>query len=623
MTNIETTETLSKITAYMKYARYDAYKQRRETWREIITRNMVMHIHKFPDHEKEIKEQYEFVFKKQVLPSMRSLQLAGKAIERHNNRIYNCCFIPIETVEAFAEIFFLLLCGSGVGFSIQYCHMEKMPLINKGNTSEPYVIDDSIEGWADAVKAIINANYYGCPQPEFDYSHIRKKGSILKTTGGYAPGHEPLQHTLDAVKSIFEKKQNGDKLEPIECHDIICHISEAVYAGGIRRAALISLFSHNDQAMMNAKSGDKWFIDNKQRGMSNNSVVLLRSELEEGKFRELFETVRNNKTGEPGIYITNDYNLGTNPCCEVSLRPYQFCNLTEINCASLESQDDLNKRAIAASIIGTLQATYTDFSYLRPIWKQTTEEEALLGVSLTGIATKVCDSLDFSVAAELVNVTNQIWAKKLGINSAARLTCIKPAGTTSLIFGCSSGIHPYHSQYYIRRLRVGKNEPIYEYLKNTVPELLEDCVMRPDIMAVISIPIKSPDDAIFRNENVLDFLERIKKYYTEWVLSGHNVGINTHNISATISVKDEEWNQVIDWMWHNTDFYNGLTIMQYNDFVYKQTPFEECSKEVFESLYVHCPKINLNKITEEAYDADEKIKLESACSGGMCELTHL
>lgn len=624
-------EILQEITTYMKYARYVPRHNRRETWEEIVNRNILMHIKKYPQFEKEIRYHYQDVFDKKVLPSMRSLQLAGKAIEKHNNRMYNCCYLPINCIESFSEIFFLLLCGCGVGFSVQNHHINDLPEFSHPTEKEEYIIEDSIEGWADSVKVLMNAYLNKGKMPEFDYNKIRSKGSVLLTTGGYAPGYEPLKKTLDSIIKLLEKKQTN-KLTSLECHDIICYIAESVYAGGIRRSALISLFSKDDTDMINCKNGSSWFIDNKQRCMSNNSIVLLRKDLTEVEFKNLFKMVEKNKTGEPGIYLTNDLNSLTNPCSEISLggshiekiigkkMAGQFCNLCEINCSNIESQDDLNKRVITATFIGTLQATYTNFNYLREEWKTVTELEALLGVSLTGIASSACDKLDFKMASKLAKKTNIYWAKLFGINPAARITTIKPAGTTSLVLGCSSGIHPYHSPYYIRRIRIGKNEPLYKYLVESIPNIIEDDVMYPNDTAVISIPVKTPKDSIYRDEYVIDFLERIKKYYINWIIPSHVSGPNTHNISATVSVKNDEWDIVVDWMWNNKNYFNGLTVLPHYDIIYKQTPFEECTEETYNELAKSCNKIDLTSIKEDAY----RIKLqESACSGGQCEIFRL
>ena len=387
------------------------------------------------------------------------------------------------------------------------------------------------------------------------------------------------------------------------------------------RLALV-FFSEDDQLMLHCKSGNDWFVNNKQRCRCNNSVVLLRNTLDMDKFYKYMDIIKANRTGEPGIFLTNDLDTSSNPCCEISLNPFQFCNLTEINCSNIESQEDLNERCKCASFIGTLQATYTDFPYIRKIWKEQTEKEALLGVSLTGIAS-LSKEYNFEEATEIVKETNKYWAKILNINPASRLTCIKPAGTTSCVFGCSSGIHQYFSNYYIRRLRICKNEPIYKYLIKTTPELLEDDVMYPQMNGVLSIPIKAPDNAITKkDENVINFLEKIKRFYKDWVLNGHISGLNTHNISATVSIYEKDFEATCIWMWLNRMSYNGLTLLFEDDNVYDQLPFEKCSKEKYEELIKYASKINVNKI-EERYGDERKNDLEPACSGGNCEIISL
>jgi ribonucleoside-diphosphate reductase alpha chain len=453
---------LSDITVHMKYARFLHSEGRRETWKELVDRNMSMHLKKFPELELQIRKAYKMVEDKKVLPSMRSMQFGGKPIEVAPNRIFNCAYMPIDDWHAFGESMFLLLGGTGVGYSVQTHHVEKLPEIRKptGKRTRRFLVNDSIEGWADAVKSLMRSYFYGGSRLRFDYSDIRPKGALLITSGGKAPGPQPLRECLVKVEGILSDKNNGDKLTPIEVHDIVCHIADAVLAGGIRRAALIALFSADDQEMLSAKTGN-WWETNPQRGRANNSVVLLRHKIDESYFMDLWSRVKASGAGEPGFYFSNDKDWGTNPCCEIALRPNQFCNLTEVNVSNVEDQKDLEERVRCASFIGTLQASYTDFHYLRDVWKKNTEKEALIGVSMTGIATGKVLDLDMSAAAKTVKQENARVAKLIGVNPAARTTCVKPAGTTSLTLGTSSGIHAWHNDYYIRRLRVGKNEAIY------------------------------------------------------------------------------------------------------------------------------------------------------------------
>ena len=609
---------LSDITVYMKYAKYSPEVHRRETWEELVTRNMDMHIKKYPHIENEIREVYKLVYDKKVLPSMRSMQFGGKPIEISPNRIYNCAYLPIDHLDAFSESMFLLLGGTGVGYSVQRHHVEQLPEIRKPNPNRHrrYLIGDSIEGWADAIKVLLKS-YFGenTSTPDFDYSDIRPKGAMLVTSGGKAPGPQPLKDCIHKLKSILDAKEDGEKLTPIEVHDMVCHIADAVLAGGIRRAALISLFSADDSEMISCKSGN-WWETNPQRGRANNSAVLVRHKITKEFFKDLWERVEASGAGEPGIYFTNDKDWGTNPCCEIALRPNQFCNLCEVNVSNIESQEDFNLRVKAASFIGTLQAGYTNFHYLRDIWKKTTEKEALIGVGMTGIGSGVVLGYDMKLAAKMVKEENERVAELIGINKSARTTTVKPSGTSSLVLGTSSGIHAWHNDYYIRRIRVGKNEAIYQYLVNNHPELVEDEYFRPHDTAVISVPQKAPEGAILRTESPFQLLDRVKKVTQDWIRGGHRSGSNTHNVSATISLKPEDWELAGEWMWENRDFYNGLSVLPYDGGTYIQAPFSDCTKEEFEQLFEKLHSIDLSQIVEVSDETN--LSGEVACAGGGC-----
>ena len=609
---------LSDITVHMKYAKYIDAKQRRENWEELVTRNMDMHVKKFPHLKSEISNAYQYVFSKKVLPSMRSMQFGGKPIEVSPNRIFNCAYAPIDDYRVFGEIMFLLLGGTGVGYSVQRHHVEKLPEIHKpSNRSRRFLIGDSIEGWADAVKSLVTSYFKGSSKLRFDFSDIRPKGARLVTSGGKAPGPQPLRECLVKVEGILDGKENGDQLTPIEVHDIVCYIADAVLAGGIRRAALISLFSADDEEMIAAKAGAWWEL-NPQRGRANNSVVVMRHKIDKSTFMDLWTRVEESRSGEPGFYFSNDKEWGCNPCCEIGLRPNQFCNLVEINVSDVQTQEELNERSIAASFIGTLQASYTDFHYLRPIWKRTTEKEALIGVSMTGIASGGVLKLDLKEASLKVNMENRRVAMQIGINRAARTTCVKPAGTTSLTLGTSSGIHAWHNDYYIRRLRVGKNEAIYNYLMKNIPELVEDCKFRGHDTAILSIPQKAPEGAILRHETAFDLLERVKKVSEEWIQGGHHKGSNSHNVSATITIKDDEWDETGKWMWENRGCYNGLSVLPHDGGTYVQAPFEDCDKETYEKMLALVKNINLDLVIETEDETD--LSGEIACGGGACEI---
>jgi ribonucleoside-diphosphate reductase alpha chain len=560
------------------------------------------------------------VYDKKVLPSMRSLQFGGKPIEISPNRVYNCAYMPIDHVDAFSETMFLLLGGTGVGYSVQKHHVEKLPEIKKPNPERTrrYLIGDSIEGWADAIKVLMESYLgYKSSTPIFDFSDIRHKGANLVTSGGKAPGPQPLKDCIHHITKVLDNKKDGERLSPIETHDIVCHIADAVLAGGIRRAALISLFSADDEEMISCKSGS-WWEQNAQRGRANNSAVLLRHKITKEFFMDLWKRIELSGAGEPGIYLSNDKDWGTNPCCEIALRPFQFCNLCEVNASDIESQEDFDKRVRAASFIGTLQAGYTDFHYLRDIWKRTTEKDALIGVGMTGIGSGVVLGYDMKKAAKAVKEENERVASLIKINKSARTTTVKPSGTSSLVLGTSSGIHAWHNDYYLRRIRVGKNESIYSYLAINHPELIEDEYFRPHDTAVITIPQRAPEGSIVRHESVFQMLERVKKVSQEWIKPGHRNGQNTHNVSATVSIKEDEWELVGDWMWNNRDFYNGLSVLPYNGGTYTQAPFEDCTKEDFERLVKSLTDVDLTKVIELQDNTD--LRGEAACAGGACEI---
>ncbi len=613
---------LSDITVHMKYAKYIPELNRRETWEELVTRNKDMHVKKYPELADQINEAYKYVYDKKVLPSMRSLQFSGKPIEISPNRLYNCSYLPIDHVDSFSETMFLLLSGCGVGYSVQQHHVGGLPHVIRPfeKRHRRFVIGDSIEGWADAVKVLIES-YLGskrCSKIKFDYSDIRPKGARLVTSGGKAPGPQPLKECLVKVKGILDSKEDGTQLTSLEVHDIVCHIADAVLAGGIRRAALISLFSAYDEEMISCKAGNWWEL-NPQRGRANNSAVLMRHKITKEFFMNLWKRVEASGAGEPGIYLNNDKDWGTNPCCEIALRPYQFCNLCEVNVSDIVDQEDLNARVKVAAFIGTLQAGYTDFHYLREVWRDNTEKDALIGVSMTGIGSNKVMNMDMTKAADVVKRENARVAKLIGINKAARTTCVKPAGTTSLVLGTSSGIHAWHNKYYVRRLRVGKNEAIYSYLVKNHPELIEDEFFRPHDTAVISVPQAAPKGCIIRTESAFDLLERVKKVSTEWVAPGHKTGSNTHNVSATISLKENEWDKAGEWMWENRHCYNGLSVLPYNGGTYTQAPFEDITKIKFNEMVKSLNDVDLSNVMELEDNTD--LSGELACSGGSCEVT--
>jgi len=601
----------------MKYARYLPAAQRRETWEEMITRNQNMHIENFPKLTNEIKNAYKLVYDKKVLPSMRSLQFAGAAIKQTPSRIYNCAYLPIDDYRAFSEVMFLLLGGTGVGYSVQRHHVENLPSITIPTKRRRYLVGDSIEGWADCIKMLMKAYFCGRPDPEFDFSGIRAKGALLVTSGGKAPGPEPLKDCVHNIKRILDRKENGDQLSTLEVHDIICWIADAVLSGGIRRSATISLFSIDDQEMLQSKFGD-WWETEPQRARANNSAVVVRHRVRKKDFFAIWEKVKESGAGEPGVYFTNDSEWGTNPCAEIALRPFQFCNLCEVNVSDVETQQELNDRVVAATLIGTLQASYTNFHYLRDVWRRTTEKDALLGVGMTGIGSGHVQLFDLEATSKLAVETNKYYATEIGVNPAARITTVKPSGTTSCVLGTSSGVHAWHNDYYIRRMRVGKNEAIYTYLTLRHPELVEDDFFKPETQAVISIPQRAPNDGILRHETSLELLERVKDIYNRWIVPGHQQGNNTHNVSCTVSVREEEWEEVGKWMWQNREYYNGISVLPFFGGSYKQAPFEDIDKETFEGMFVKLKEVNLSNVVEVIDNTN--LTGELACAGVSCEI---
>jgi ribonucleoside-triphosphate reductase len=680
-------EALSEIVVFNKYAKYNAKEGRRETWDEIVNRYRDLLISKYGDandnlilygvngfdiHDfkfltpitQEIIQNCDYLRQKKVLMSMRMAQFAGQAVEKNHTRGYNCAYLPIEHAAAFSETMFLLLGGTGVGYSVQNTHIDKLPEIHKGTRDAKFLIGDSIEGWADAIKAIM---YWAFGKrkykPRFDFSDIRAKGERLVTAGGKAPGPAPLRICLAKIEGIIENKENGSKFTSLEVHDILCHIADAVLAGGIRRAAMIALFSADDLDMITCKSGN-WWESNPQRGRANNSAVLLRHRVTKSFFLDLWKRIEDSNAGEPGIYFSNDANWGTNPCCEIALRPYQFCNLTEINAGSIidscveacekdtrfnieySFQEELNNRAKVAAFFGTLQAGFTDFHYLRPIWRQTTEKDSLIGVGITGICNGDILDLDLTEAANVVIEENKRVASVININSAARVTTIKPSGTTSCVLGTSSGIHAWHSKYYIRNMQCAVGDDLHTYFKDNHPELVT--VMEYDSKsAVIGIPQKAPDGAILReDENAVQMLERIFKFYDNWVKVGHQSGANTNNVSATVSIdKDKyyahnhkpwgweqvpkdtimafsndgppnEWQVVGDILWENRHKFNGMSVLPFDNGSYKNAPFETCTEEQFNEKYKYLADIDLTKISEAQDNTSQSAEL--ACAGDNC-----
>jgi len=630
-------ELIQDVTLFSKYARYNPQEQRRENWYEAVARSENMFLNRYPKLEEKISWAFDKVRQRQILPSMRCVQFAGAAAEMNNIRMYNCSYTPISDVDTFAEIMYLLLSGSGVGYSVQAHHVAQLPAVRKIRGEQEFVIEDTIEGWAEAVNVLMFAYLEAIPdnanlrtlasglRPVFNYSRIRPEGAPLVTSGGYAPGSEGLRESLDAVEKFLRSVKPGRKLTPLQCHDIICTISVAVMSGGVRRSSLISLFSVGDDAMLRCKEGSEWFLQNPQRRFSNNSAVIERNGDFEGGFAKVWDVLRGGGTGEPGFFQTNSLEYGTNPCAEVSLDANTFCNLTEIDVTTVHTQKELSERAAAASFIGTLQASFTEFPLLRPRWAENTRRDALIGVGMTGIGTGGIDKLDLRAAAEIVQLENARTAQYLGINSAARCTTIKPSGTTSIILGCtSSGIHAWHNPHFIRRVTVKKTDPLYQYTLQKIPYFVADSVYDSS-SAFLEFPIRAPknENTKFRkSENALEFLQRVARFNQEWIGGGHCRGPNKNNVSATLSVAEHEWAAVERWLIANRERYSALAVLPLDDYHYPQTPFEDIDMTEYARLNA------LLKYQSEGFDLREIIEFKdetnplgaSACTGPLCDL---
>lgn len=609
---------LSDIVAYRTYAKFLPNFGRRESPEETTNRCMTMHLDRFPKLSKEIIKAFSYVHDLKILPSMRSMQFAGDAVIKNNIRQYNCSYMPIDSIDAFSESLFILLCGTGLGFSIQNRHVSQLPQIQLPRQEGIYVVQDSIAGWSEAFDALIRSYFYNRVRPVFDFSKISQKGTYLVTTGTKAPGPEPLKYMLQEVEAKL-KKALGRRLRPIEVHDIICIASDCVLSGGIRRSALISLFDRDDKEMLLAKSGD-WWVKYPYRARANNTAVLPRWLVTKEEFLEIYRICKESNAGEPGIMWTNDLDWGMNPCGEIGLNPFQFCNLTTVNQTGIENKKDYLNRIASAAFLGTLQAAYTDFPYLRPQWRRITEEEALIGVSFTGIADagNLVTAEWLREGAALVLEINEKTAKKLGINFAARTCTGKPEGSGSAYVGSSSGQRYRDGKYYLRRMRVNNDDNLTKYFQIAIPGLLEPDLSSPNT-TVVTIPQESPDGALLRKDSTaLSTFERVCMYYTNWVLPGHRSGKNTHNISCTIEVKPEEWDSLGERMWQDRDKYAAISLLPYDTGIYKQAPFEECTKEKYEELSKLIDCVDLRNVYEENDNTNRLHNL--ACSGGQCEI---
>ena len=631
-----------------RYARWLETENRRETWEETVKRYFDFfeeHLKGKPTVKKDRKELEEAVLKLEIMPSMRALMTAGEALHRDNVAGYNCAYLAVNTKRAFDECLFILMCGTGVGFSVERREVEKLPLVAEElyDTDTTIVISDSKIGWAKAYKELIQLLYSG-QIPKWDTSKIRKAGERLKTFGGRASGPEPLDNLFLFTIETF-KGAAGRKLSSIECHDLMCKIAEIVVVGGVRRSALISLSNLTDERMRKAKSG-QWWLDNTQRALSNNSVVYTERP-DVNIFLKEWMSLIESKSGERGIFNRiaakkqveklgdrrdSSYNFGTNPCSEIILRDAEFCNLTEVVIRPEDTPTTLKEKVRLATILGTWQATLTNFRYLSKEWKANCDEEALLGVSLTGIMDNeftsgsydkkkevqaILDQLPalLTMLKEICVDTNKKVAKQLGIQPSAAITCVKPSGTVSQLVDAASGIHARHSKYYIRTVRGDKKDPLCQFLvEKGIPH--ESDVTKPEHTWVFSFPIKTANSAICRNDrSAIQQLEFWKLYQESWC---------EHKPSVTITVKEDEWIEVGAWVYKHFDMISGISFLPYSDHSYKQAPYQECDKEEYNAMVAKMPTdIDWNELSKYEVEDNTRGSQEYACTGDKCEVVDI
>ena len=628
--------------ALSRYARWIEKENRRETWQETVDRYfdfMIIQLrekHGYVPNDKDLRDLREAVFNRNVMPSMRSVMTAGPALERENVSGYNCAFLPVDNARSFDEAMYILMCGTGVGFSVEYKYINKLPslpeTLEKSNTV--IAVGDSKEGWAKAYRELLGLLWAG-QIPQIDISKVRPSGARLKTMGGRSSGPQPLVNLFDFTIQIF-KNALGRQLKPIECHDMMCKIGEVVVVGGVRRSAMISLSNINDIEMAQAKAGN-WWEKNSQRALSNNSVAYSRKP-EMQQFIAEWKSLYDSKSGERGIYNvaaaqaqaakygrrSPDIHYGTNPCSEIILRPYQFCNLSEVVLREDDTPESVAKKVRLASILGTWQSTLTDFKYIRKIWKDNTEEERLLGVSLTGQfgnkffsgqdgTKKLADTLDrLREYAVEINIEE---AEKIGIPASAAVTCVKPSGTVSQLVGVSSGMHAWHSDYYIRTVRGSKGDPISKFLKDAgIPT--EDDAMKPNETYVFSFPVKAPSNAITRDKlTAIQQLDIWLIYQRHWC---------EHKPSITVSVKEDEWMEVGAWVYKNFDEVSGISFLPYSDHTYVQAPYQEVDKKSYDALVAKMPpSINWDALSLYELEDSTTGSQALACVSGECEIVDI
>ena len=628
--------------ALSRYARYIESENRRETWGETVDRYfgfMTNHLgknHGYTPKPELLKEIRDAVYNLDIMPSMRSVMTAGAALERDNVAGYNCSFVPVDSPRSFDETMYILMCGTGVGFSVEYKYINKLPAVPEKleKTTTTIVVEDSKQGWAKAYKELLAMLWAG-QIPVIDVSKLRPAGARLKTMGGRSSGPQPLVNLFDFTIGKF-KNATGRQLKPIECHDIMCKIGEIVVVGGVRRSAMISLSNINDIEMAQAKTGN-WWENNSQRALSNNSVAYSRKpEMEQ--FIAEWKNLYDSKSGERGIYNVAaaqkqasrwgrrdpEIHYGTNPCSEIILRPYQFCNLSEVVIREHDTKETIANKVRLATILGTWQSTLTDFKYLRKIWKDNTEEERLLGVSLTGqFGHKFMSGKEnlkelesfLERLRDYAREINKAEAGLINIPASAAITCVKPSGTVSQLVGVSSGMHPWHSEYYVRTVRADNKDPLTELMKAyEVPN--EPDFMKPDSTTVFSFPVKAPEGAIIRNDlTAIDHLNIWLVYQRAWC---------EHKPSITVSVRDEEWMAVGAWVYEHFDEVSGISFLPYSDHTYKQAPYQECSEVDYLELLAKMPSaINWSDLAFYEKEDMTSGSQTFACSADNCEIVDL
>jgi len=617
-----------------RYARWLEEENRRETWAETVGRYMTKVVVPKTRDEIVVGDIEEAILGLEIMPSMRALMTAGPALDRDNTAGYNCSYLPVDDPKSFDEAMFILLCGTGVGFSVERQYVQKLPEVPDQLfvAEDVIVVHDSKEGWAKSFRKLVAMLYAG-EIPTWDTSKVRKAGAKLKTFGGRASGPAPLEDLFRFTVAMFKGAQ-GRKLSSIECHDLMCKIGEVVVVGGVRRSAMISLSNLSDDRMRHAKSGN-WWEGQGQRALANNSVAYTEKPDMETFMREWLSLVES-KSGERGIFSrpaskkqanksgrrNADYDFGTNPCSEIILRPYQFCNLTEVVVRATDTLEDLERKVTLATILGTIQSTYTHFPYLRKIWQKNTEEERLLGVSLTGIMDNKLlgpsnAGLDKTLKRmkDVAVATNAEWADRLGIPASAAITCVKPSGTVSQLVDSASGIHARHSAYYIRTVRGDNKDPLTQFMKDQgIPN--EPCVMKPETTTVFSFPQKSPQGAITRNDmTAIEQLSLWLTYQRSWC---------EHKPSVTVTVRDHEWLEVGAWVYKYFDEVSGVSFLPHSDHTYQQAPYQDCSeREYIDALALMPERIDWTKLSDYEKEDMTKSSQTFACSSGVCEIVDL